>query len=85
MSTDRYSFATELMIEVVMFYIGIALFICICMVPPITIMLPYILPLTFLICIIVNISFIIRFTKGSANETSTGLSILSEDINLDLT
>ena len=68
MSTDRYNFATELMIQVVCFYIGVALFIGLCMVPPLIIMLPYALPLTFMVCIIVNISFIIRFVKGTSKE-----------------
>jgi hypothetical protein len=68
MSTDRYSFTTELMIEVICFYIGVVLFVGICMIPPLTIALPYTLPITFLACIIMNIGFIIRFTKGTQNE-----------------
>ena len=85
MSSDRFSFSTEIMIEVVMFYIGVALFIGLCMIPPISIMLPHILPMTFLICIIVNISFIIRFSKGTNNELKNMVSKLEENINLDLT
>jgi hypothetical protein len=68
MSTDRYNFATELMIQVVCFYIGVALFIGMCMIPPLILFLPYALPLTFMVCIIVNISFIIRFVKGTSKE-----------------
>jgi hypothetical protein len=68
MSVDRYNFATELIIQVVCFYIGVALFIGICMIPPIIVLLPYALPLTFMVCIIVNIGFIIRFVKGTQKE-----------------
>jgi hypothetical protein len=68
MSADRYNFTTELLIDVVCFYIGVVLFVCICMIPPLTIALPYTLPITFLACIIMNIGFIIRFTKGTQNE-----------------
>lgn len=84
MSTDRYNFTTELMIEVVVFYIGVALFISICMIPPITLMMPYILPLTFLICIIVNISFIIRFTTGTTKELSKVGETIQENVTLDI-
>jgi len=68
MSTDRYSFTTELMIEIICFYIGVVIFVCICMIPPLTIVLPYTLPVTFLACIIMNIGFVIRFTKNTSNE-----------------
>ena len=68
MSTDRYNFATELIVQAVCFYIGVALFIGICMVPPFIVMLPYALPMAFMICIIVNISFVIRFVKGTSRE-----------------
>ena len=81
---DRYNFATEMMIEVVVFYIGVAIFVGICMMPPLTLMLPYILPVTFLICIIVNISFIVRFTKGTNKEITKVTDIIQEQVNLDL-
>ena len=68
MSTDRYNFTTELLFEVIFFYIGVVVFVCICMIPPLTIILPYTLPITFLACIIMNIGFIIRFTKSTENE-----------------
>ena len=80
---DRYNFATEMMIEVVVFYIGVAIFVGICMMPPLTLMLPYILPVTFLICIIVNLSFIIRFSKGTNKEIKTMKDKLTSNINLD--
>lgn len=83
MSTDRYNFATELMIQVVCFYIGVALFIGLCMVPPLIVMLPYALPLTFMVCIIVNIGFIIRFTKGTTKEIEEVKQKFSKHINLD--
>ena len=83
MSTDRYNFATELMIQVVCFYIGVALFIGLCMVPPFIVMLPYALPLTFMVCIVVNISFIIRFVKGTNKEIEEVKQKFSKHINLD--
>lgn len=83
MSTDKYNFATELMIQVVCFYIGVALFIGVCMVPPFIIMLPYALPLTFMVCIIVNISFIIRFVKGTNKEIEEVKKTFSQYIDLD--
>lgn len=83
MSTDRYNFATELMIQVVCFYIGVSLFIGLCMIPPFIVMLPYALPLTFMVCIIVNIGFIIRFTKGTTNEIEEVKKKFSKHVNLD--
>ena len=83
MSTDKYNFATELMIQVVCFYIGVALFIGLCMVPPLIIMLPYALPLTFMVCIIVNISFIIRFVKGTNKEIEEVKNTFNQYIDLD--
>lgn len=68
MATDYYNFATELVIEIVCFYIGVILFSVICLIPPLTFLLPYILPIVFLICMIMNISFIVRFIKGSQAE-----------------
>jgi hypothetical protein len=66
--SDKYNFITELMIEIVCFYVGVILFIGICMIPPLTIILPYSLPVTFLICIVMNIGFIIRFVKGTQKD-----------------
>ena len=63
---DRYNMATELIIQAACFYIGIALFIGICLIPPFVILLPYTLPVTFMICIIANISFVVRFSKGTS-------------------
>ena len=63
---DRYNNATELIIQAACFYIGVALFIGMCLIPPFVIMLPYALPLTFMICIIANISFLMRFSKGTS-------------------
>ena len=83
MSTDRYNFATELMIQVVCFYIGVALFIGLCMVPPLIIMLPYALPLTFMVCIIVNISFVIRFVKGTSKEIEEVKSEFGPYVDID--
>ena len=83
MSTDKYNFATELMIQVVCFYIGVALFIGLCMVPPLIIMLPYALPLTFMVCIIVNISFIIRFVKGTNKEIEQAKKSFNQYIDSD--
>ena len=83
MSTDKYNFATELMIQVVCFYIGVALFIGVCMIPPFIIMLPYALPLTFMVCIIVNISFIIRFVKGTNKEMEEVKKKFNKHIDLD--
>ena len=88
MSTDRYNFATELMIQVVCFYIGVALFIGMCMIPPLVLFLPYALPLTFMVCIIVNISFIIRFVKGTNKEINKvkqtfGQYVEIEDVTFD--
>ena len=83
MSTDKYNFATELMIQVVCFYIGVALFIGLCMVPPLIIMLPYALPLTFMVCIIVNISFAIRFVKGTSKEINKVKQELGKHIDLE--
>jgi hypothetical protein len=83
MSTDRYNFATELMIQVVCFYIGVALFIGLCMVPPLIIMLPYALPLTFMVCIIVNISFIIRFVKGTNKEIEEVKQEFGQYVDID--
>ena len=83
MSTDRYNFATELMIQVVCFYIGVALFIGLCMVPPLIIMLPYALPLTFMVCIIVNISFVIRFVKGTSKEIEEVTQEFGQYVDID--
>jgi hypothetical protein len=85
MSTDRYNFATELIIQVVCFYIGIALFIGICMIPPIIVLLPYALPLTFMVCIIVNIGFIIRFVKGTQKEIEEVKQDFGKYIDIDST
>jgi membrane protein implicated in regulation of membrane protease activity len=83
MITDRYNFATELMIQVVCFYIGVAIFIGLCMVPPLVLFLPYALPLTFMVCIIVNISFIIRFVKGTNKEIDAVKQKFEKHIDLD--
>lgn len=83
MIADRYNFATELMIQVVCFYIGVALFIGLCMVPPLVLFLPYALPLTFMVCIIVNISFIIRFVKGTNKEIDAVKQKFERHIDLD--
>lgn len=83
MSTDRYNFATELMIQVVCFYIGVALFIGLCMVPPLIVMLPYALPLTFMVCIIVNISFVIRFVKGTSKEIEEVKQEFGQYVDID--
>lgn len=84
---DRYNIATELIIQAACFYIGIALFIGLCLIPPFIIMLPYALPLTFMICIIANISFVIRFTKGTTkimeNKYKTMKERLDKSINID--
>ena len=64
---DNYSFSTELMIQIVCFYIGVGLFLFICTIPPIILILPYALPLTLLICIIVNISFVIRYIRSTTD------------------
>jgi hypothetical protein len=83
MSTDKYNFAIELVIQVVCFYIGVALFIGICMIPPLIVMLPYVLPLTFMVCIIVNISFIIRLVKGTTNELEEVKQEFEKHVDLD--
>jgi hypothetical protein len=85
MSTDRYNFATELMIQVVCFYIGVALFIGLCMVPPLVLFLPYALPLTFMVCIIVNISFVIRFVKGTNKEIDAAKQTFGKYVDIDNT
>jgi hypothetical protein len=85
MSTDRYNFATELMIQVVCFYIGVALFIGLCMVPPLVLFLPYALPLTFMVCIIVNISFVIRFVKGTTKELDEVKQTFGKYVDIDNT
>mgnify|MGYP005640683731 CR=1 FL=1 len=83
MSVDRYNFTTELMIQVVCFYIGVALFIGLCMVPPLVLFLPYALPLTFMVCIIVNISFIIRFVKGTTKEIDAVKQTFGKYVDID--
>ena len=84
---DRYNMATELIIQAACFYIGIALFIGICLIPPFVILLPYALPVTFMICIIANISFVMRFSKGTlksvVDKQEEMKSNFEEHINID--
>lgn len=82
MSSDKYNFATEIIIQAVCFYIGVALFVSICSIPPFLIFLPYVLPVTFLICIIVNIGFVIRFTKGTTKEVNKIIDKIDDHINI---
>ena len=78
MATERYDFTTELIIDVIVFYIGLVLFIGLCLIPPVTFMLPYILPIVFIVCIIANISFIVRLTKNVTSEVTE----TTENINI---
>jgi len=82
MSSDKYNFATEIIIQAVCFYIGVALFVSICSIPPFIMLLPYVLPVTFLVCIIVNIGFIIRFTKGTSKEVNKFIEKVDEHIDI---
>jgi hypothetical protein len=65
---DRYNFMTEIIIQAVCFYLGIGLFLVICMIPPFVVMLPYVLPIVFMVCMIMNIGFIMRFVQQSREE-----------------
>jgi len=80
--SDKYNFTTELMIEIICFYVGVILFIGICMIPPIIVILPYALPVTFLICIVMNIGFIIRFVKGTKKEIESKYEDLKDHISI---
>ena len=79
---DHYNFASELMIQVVCFYMGVALFLFICLIPPLTIMLPYAIPIVFVICIIMNIGFITRFTEGTQQEITNTVEDIKDDIGI---
>jgi len=55
------------------------------MVPPLVLFLPYALPLTFMVCIIVNISFIIRFVKGTNKEIDAVKQTFGKYVDIDNT
>jgi hypothetical protein len=77
---DHYNFASELMIQIVCFYVGVATFLFICIIPPLTIILPYALPIVFVMCIITNIGFVYRFSEGTKKEIEEIADNLDDDI-----
>jgi hypothetical protein len=82
-SNDKYTFATELMIQVVCFYVGVILFLGICLIPPLFMILPYALPVVFIVCIVMNIGFVIKFAKGTQKELNTTMSQLDDHIQIN--
>ena len=60
----------QLIAQMVIFYIGIAMFIAVCMIPPFTIFLPFLAPIVFITCAIVNIMLFIKFLQTLKKETS---------------
>ena len=81
---DKFNFAIEILIQAVCFYVGVIIFIGICLIPPLTLALPYIIPITFVVCMVMNIGFIIRFTKGTKAEFQEIIDEHTDGINLDL-
>ena len=80
---DKFNFAIEILIQAVCFYVGVIIFIGICLIPPLTLALPYIIPITFVVCMVMNIGFIIRFTKGTKQEIEDIAGEYIPDLDLE--
>ena len=59
----------ELISQMIIFYIGVALFITVCMIPPFTIILPFMVPIVFITCAFVNLGLFVKFLQATDKET----------------
>ena len=59
----------QLISQMIIFYIGVALFIAVCMIPPFTIILPFMVPIIFITCAFVNLGLFIKFLQAAGEET----------------
>ena len=65
---DRYNGATELGTKVLIFYGGVFLFLALCIIPPMTVILPFAIPIIFIVCLVMNIGFIAKFIDITKKE-----------------
>ena len=77
---DRYNGITELGTKVLIFYGGIILFLIICSIPPMTIILPFAIPLVFIVCVIMNIGFIVKFIDVTKTELDNRMDIVHKKV-----
>ena len=57
-----------LIAQMVIFYIGVAAFVLVCMIPPFTLFLPICIPVIAVIIIFVNLSYFGKFMESSNNR-----------------
>ena len=67
-NVDRYNGASELGTKVLIFYAGVFLFLILCVIPPMTILLPFAFPIIFIVCLVMNIGFIAKFIDITQKE-----------------
>jgi len=70
-TTTNYNTLTEIITNTVFFYFGIIMFLILCLFPPFIILLPYAIPIIFIICMIVNISLIIQITSLTTTQLNS--------------
>ena len=66
--TTRKNANGALIAQMIMFYIGIAAFVLVCMIPPFTLFLPICIPLIVVIVIFVNFAYFGKFMERSSNQ-----------------
>ena len=54
--------------QMIIFYIGVITFICVCMIPPFTLFLPIVIPIIIVIVIFVNFAYLNKFIESSGNQ-----------------
>lgn len=61
------------MAQLIIFYIGVICFICVCMIPPFTFMLPIVVPFIMVICAFVNFAFFGKFLEAAGNRVNENM------------
>ena len=65
-TTSSYANGT-IVAQMIIFYIGVAAFILVCMIPPFTVFLPIFIPIIVVIVIFVNFAYFNKYVTSSGN------------------